>query len=84
MFYMCHSAVNKVNRRKYPSGRARISTVGNIVFSFVMFSVSLVLIVMSAGDLAAGSEGETLSSTLLSVIAVAVAFVAKLGLFFLY
>lgn len=83
MLYMAHRAVNKADPRKYPSGRARISTAGNIVFSFIMFSVSLVLIVMSARDLAAGSEEETNTFHLPSVIAVTVAFATKLGLFFL-
>ncbi|KAF4334577.1 metal tolerance 3 [Fusarium beomiforme] len=46
MLYMAHRAVNKVDPNKYPSGRARISTAGNIVFSFIMFSVSLILIVI--------------------------------------
>ncbi|KAF5581454.1 cation diffusion facilitator 1 [Fusarium pseudoanthophilum] len=83
MLYMAHRAVNKVDPSKYPSGRARISTAGNIVFSFIMFSVSMVLIVMSARDLAAGSEEETNKFHLPSVIAVTVAFATKLGLFFL-
>jgi divalent metal cation (Fe/Co/Zn/Cd) transporter len=83
MLYMSHRAVNKVDRRKYPSGRARISTAGNIVFSFFMFSVSLVLIVMSARDLASGNEGDTNAFHLPAVIAVAIAFATKLGLFFL-
>ncbi|KAF5575467.1 cation diffusion facilitator 1 [Fusarium subglutinans] len=83
MLYMAHRAVNKVDPNKYPSGRARISTAGNIVFSFIMFSVSLVLIVMSARDLAAGSEEETNKFLLPSVIAVTVAFATKLGLFVL-
>lgn len=83
MLYMAHRAVNKVDSRKYPSGKARISTAGNIVFSFVMFSVSLVLIVMSSRDLAAGSDTETTSFHLSSVIAVTCAFATKLGLFFL-
>ncbi|KAF5648095.1 cation diffusion facilitator 1 [Fusarium sp. NRRL 52700] len=69
MLYMAHRAVNKVDPNKYPSGRARISTAGNIVFSFIMFSVSLVLIVMSARHLAAGSEEETNKFHLPSVIA---------------
>ncbi|KAJ0337543.1 hypothetical protein COL922a_006643 [Colletotrichum nupharicola] len=59
MLMLSHRAVKKVDTQKYPSGRARISTAGNIVFSFIMFSVSLVLIVMSARDLAAGSDSET-------------------------
>ncbi|SPN98632.1 related to mitochondrial Fe2+ transporter MMT1 and related transporters (cation diffusion facilitator superfamily) [Cephalotrichum gorgonifer] len=83
MLFMSHRAVDKVDPRRYPSGRARISTAGNIVFSFIMFSVSLVLIVMSARDLAAGSEEETNKFWLPSVIAVAVAFATKLTLFFM-
>lgn len=83
MLLMAHRAVDKVDPRRYPSGRARISTAGNIVFSFIMFSVSLVLIVMSARDLAAGSEEETNGFHFPAVIAVAVAFATKLGLFFL-
>ncbi|KAF6804849.1 cation diffusion facilitator 1 [Colletotrichum musicola] len=80
MLMLSHRAVKKVDTRKYPSGRARISTAGNIVFSFVMFSVSLVLIVMSARDLAAGSEEETNEFHLPSVIAVAIAFGTKVSL----
>lgn len=83
MLFMSHRAVDKVDPRRYPSGRARISTAGNIVFSFIMFSVSLVLIVMSARDLAAGSTDDTKDFFLPSVIAVAVAFATKLCLFLL-
>lgn len=83
MLYMSHRAVDKVDHHKFPSGRARISTAGNIVFSFIMFSISLVLIVLSARDLAAGSLDETNGFHLPSVIAVTGAFATKLGLFFL-
>ena len=83
MLFMSHRAVDRVDPRRYPSGRARISTAGNIVFSFIMFSVSLVLIVMSARDLAAGSTDDTKDFFLPSVIAVAVAFTTKLTLFLL-
>lgn len=82
MLYLSHRAVNKVDPRKFPSGRVRISTAGNIVFSFIMFSVSLILIVMSTQDLTKGSETETKGFHLPAVIAVAVAFTTKLGLFF--
>lgn len=81
MLMLSHRAVKKVDTQKYPSGRARISTAGNIVFSFIMFSVSLVLIVMSARDLAAGSDSETNEFNLTSVIAVAIAFGTKFCLF---
>ncbi|EON98966.1 putative cation diffusion facilitator 1 protein [Phaeoacremonium minimum UCRPA7] len=83
MLYMSHRAVDKVDHHKFLSGRARISTAGNIVFSFIMFSISLVLIVLSARDLAAGSQVETNGFHLPSVIAVTCAFATKLGLFFL-
>lgn len=83
MLFMSHRAVDRVDPRRYPSGRARISTAGNIVFSFIMFSVSLVLIVMSARDLAAGSSDDTKDFFLPSVVAVAVAFGTKLTLFFM-
>ncbi|KAM9878553.1 cation diffusion facilitator [Verticillium dahliae] len=82
MLMLSHRAVKNVDPLKYPSGRARISTVGNIVFSFVMFSVSLVLIVMSARELAEGSEEETNKFHFPSVIAVSIAFGTKLFLFF--
>lgn len=83
MLYLSHRAVDRVDPRRYPSGRARISTAGNIAFSFVMFSVSLVLVVMSCRDLAAGSTDETKGFFLPSVVAVAVAFATKLALFLL-
>ncbi|KAL2758917.1 hypothetical protein ACRALDRAFT_1048532 [Sodiomyces alcalophilus JCM 7366] len=79
---MSHRAVSRVDPLRYPSGRSRISTVGNITFSFLMFSVSLVLIVMSVRELAEGSESETNAFHVPSVIAVAVAFSTKLVLFF--
>lgn len=78
---LSHRAVNRVDSRKFPSGKARIENAGNIVFCFLMSSVSFILIVLSARDLAAGSEAETLKFHLPSVIAVGIAFTTKLGLF---
>ncbi|KAK4991058.1 hypothetical protein LTR28_001400, partial [Elasticomyces elasticus] len=74
-------AVNRVDPRKFPSGKARIETAGNIVFCFLMCAVSFVLIVMSARDLAAGSPTLTAEFHLPSVIAVGIAFCTKLALF---
>ncbi|PSK51916.1 Metal tolerance protein 9 [Elsinoe australis] len=78
---LCARAVNRVDPRRFPSGKARIETAGNIFFSFLMSAVSLVLIVMSIRDLVAGSEKETLDFHLPSVIAVAIAFGTKFCLF---
>lgn len=79
---LCARAVNRVDPRRFPSGKARIENAGNIVFCFIMTAVSLVLIVMSARDLAAGNGGqETSTFHLPAVIAVSVAFCTKLALF---
>ncbi|KAI5783565.1 cation efflux family-domain-containing protein [Geopyxis carbonaria] len=77
-----HRAVNKVDSNRFPSGKARLETAGNIGFSFLMIAVSLILIVMSLRDLADGSTSETKDFHLPSVIAVSVALLTKLALFF--
>jgi cation diffusion facilitator family transporter len=74
-------AVSRVDPRRFPSGKARLETVGNITFCFLLTAVSLILIAFSARDLAVGQEAETNNFHLPSVIAVAIAFTTKLGLF---
>ncbi len=81
MLLLSHKTINKVDLKKYPSGRARIETVANITFSFVMCTVSLILIVISIMKLVEGSDSETTKFHLPSVIAVSGAFATKLGLF---
>ncbi|KAF1809551.1 cation diffusion facilitator 1 [Eremomyces bilateralis CBS 781.70] len=82
MLILCNRAVGRVDSRKFPSGKARIETAGNIIFCFVMIAVSLVVIVMSCRDLIGGSETDTKDFHLPSVLAVAIAFFTKLALFF--
>lgn len=79
---LCNRAVNRVDPRRFPSGKARIETAGNIVFCFLMCSVSFILIVMSIRQLAEGSKDETSGFHLPSIIAVAIALVTKTALFF--
>ncbi|KAL1302690.1 hypothetical protein AAFC00_003053 [Neodothiora populina] len=79
---LCNRAVNRVDGRKFPAGKARIETAGNICFCFLMCAVSFILIVVSARDIAEGSTTATTTFHLPSVIAVCVAFTTKLGLFF--
>jgi cation diffusion facilitator family transporter len=76
---LCHRAVNKVDARKFPSGKARLENAGNIAFCFLMTAVSLVLIVLSIMELVDGEKDLTFHYP--SVIAVGVAFVTKLALF---
>lgn len=76
-------AVRRVDPNRFPSGKARLETVGNIVFCFLMTSVSMILIAFSAKELVT-REGEAGTNTfhLPSVIAVCCAFLTKLVLFF--
>ena len=80
---VANRAVNKVDSRKFPSGKARIETVGNIVFCFLMSTVSCVIIVLSVKELVDGAPkaGTTKIFHLPSIIAVATAFTTKLILF---
>ncbi|KAJ5332872.1 hypothetical protein MYU51_008911 [Penicillium brevicompactum] len=78
---LCNKAVNRVDPRKFPAGKARIETAGNICFCFLMTAVSFILIAFSIRELAVGSEDETQNFHLPSVIAVSVAFATKLALF---
>lgn len=78
---LSNKAVQKVDARKFPAGKARIETAGNIVFCFIMTAVSFILIAFSIQELARGSVEETKDFHLPSVIAVTVAFCTKLALF---
>jgi divalent metal cation (Fe/Co/Zn/Cd) transporter len=78
---LCNRAVKRVDARKYPSGKARIETAGNIAFCFLMTAVSLIIIVQSCIELAEGSKTQTRAFHLPAVIAVAIAFTTKFGLF---
>ncbi|KAL8827551.1 MAG: hypothetical protein Q9170_006970 [Blastenia crenularia] len=94
---VCNRAVKKVDPRRFPSGKARIETAGNIVFCFLMTAVSMILIVLSAMELAAGNPAprscvpapennncaalKTKDFHLASIIVVSVAFCTKLCLF---
>ncbi|CAK7197656.1 hypothetical protein SEUCBS139899_000304 [Sporothrix eucalyptigena] len=77
-------AVKRVDPARFPSGKARLETVGNIVFCFLMTSVSFILIAFSVREIADGrspDEATTNKFHLPSVLAVAIAFATKLALF---
>jgi cation diffusion facilitator family transporter len=74
-------AVKRVDPNRFPSGKARLETVGNIAFCFVMTSVSMILIAFSVRELAETKNGEVNKFHLPSVLAVCAAFTTKLGLF---
>lgn len=78
---MCARAVSRVDARKFPSGKARIETAGNLSFCALMITVSVVIIVESIRTVAEHSGPETNAFFLPSVIAVAIAFATKFSLF---
>ena len=78
---LSNKAVKNVDARKFPAGRARIETAGNIVFCFLMTSVSFILIAFSVRELVQESTDDTKDFHLASVVAVSVAFCTKLSLF---
>lgn len=73
-------AIERVDARRFPAGKARLETVGNIAFCFLMTSVSLIIIAFAAQELAKADGAKDFH--LPSVIAVCVAFTTKLSLFF--
>jgi divalent metal cation (Fe/Co/Zn/Cd) transporter len=79
---LSNRATKRVDTKRYPSGKARIETAGNIFFCFLMCAVSLIIIVQAIQELAEGSTTQTKPFFLTSIIAVAVAFCTKLALFF--
>ncbi|KAK5995853.1 Metal tolerance protein 3 [Cladobotryum mycophilum] len=76
---LSNRAIKRVDPRRFPAGKARLETVGNIVFCFLMTSVSLIIIAFSAQELAKHSSEK--SFHLPSVISVCVAFMTKFTLF---
>ena len=78
---LCARAVSRVDARKFPSGRARIETAGNLCFCALMITVSVVIIVESIRTVAEHTGPDTNTFFLPSVIAVSVAFATKFSLF---
>ncbi|KAI0169473.1 hypothetical protein GGR52DRAFT_467742 [Hypoxylon sp. FL1284] len=78
-----NQAKKRVDPSRFPSGKIRLETVGNITFCFMMITVGAILIAFSCQDIAnrSGSSDEVNSFHLPSVIAVSAAFVTKLALF---
>jgi divalent metal cation (Fe/Co/Zn/Cd) transporter len=78
---MCNRAVARVDGRKFPSGKARIETAGNLSFCALMITVSVVIIVEAIRTVAEHSGPETNDFYLPSVVAVSIAFATKFSLF---
>jgi cation diffusion facilitator family transporter len=77
---LMNRAVRRVDPARFPSGKARLETVGNIVFCFLMVAVSLIIIAFAARELAE-HDGGLKPFNLPSIISVCAAFATKLSLF---
>ncbi|KAF8831857.1 CDF-like metal transporter [Lentinula edodes] len=67
--------------KRWPVGGARLETIGNIVYGFLMSSVNLVVIVESVRDLVTHTNGSVKNFHLPSILAVASALFVKFALF---
>ncbi|KAK0550010.1 hypothetical protein OC846_003844 [Tilletia horrida] len=76
-----HRKSKSVDETKWPIGGARFETIGNIVYAFLMGSVSAILIVQSLVDIAGHSGNDKNELHIPSLIAVGGAFVTKFILF---
>ncbi|KPM43545.1 hypothetical protein AK830_g3009 [Neonectria ditissima] len=76
---LSNRAIHRVDPRRFPAGKARLETVGNIVFCFLMVSVSLIIIAFACQELAESDAAKDFF--LPSVISVCAAFATKFSLF---
>ncbi|UZJ51196.1 hypothetical protein CBS101457_000516 [Exobasidium rhododendri] len=74
---LLHRASTRVDKRKWPVGGARFENAGNVCYSFIMSSVSMILIVESARDIASHKDTDVETLHIPALIAVGVAFVTK-------
>lgn len=72
-----HIKSKRLDKTKWPAGGARITNAGNITYAAVMGSVSVVLIVESARDIATHKSTDKEAFHVAALVAVAVALVVK-------
>jgi cation diffusion facilitator family transporter len=80
LLFWLHRKAQKLDIRKWPVGGARLETIGNIVYGFLMGSVNLIVIVESIRTLVSENT-ELRKFHLPSIIAVAAALGVKFLLF---
>lgn len=72
-------AIKRVDPRRFLAGKARLETVGNIVFCFLMTTVSVIITAFAAQELVQARTDKQFH--LASVVSVCAAFSTKLALF---
>ncbi|KAJ7109856.1 CDF-like metal transporter [Mycena epipterygia] len=81
MLFWLHKKAESLDGNAWPVGGARLETIGNIVYGFLMGSVNLVVIVESAQSLITKRNDDLKQFHLPSILAVAAALAVKLLLF---
>ncbi|KAJ7724248.1 CDF-like metal transporter [Mycena metata] len=81
LLFWIHRKAERLDDNAWPVGGARLETIGNIVYGFLMGSVNLVVIVESAQSLITKKNGDLKTFHLPSILAVAAALAVKLLLF---
>ncbi|OBZ78820.1 Metal tolerance protein 7 [Grifola frondosa] len=82
MLFWLHKKALELDVSKWPVGGARLETIGNIVYGFLMGAVNLIVVVESARVLITREgDGDTNALHLASLIEVAVAWGVKFVLF---
>ncbi|KAJ4145640.1 hypothetical protein LMH87_004484 [Akanthomyces muscarius] len=76
---LSNRAIKRVDPRRFPAGKARLETVGNILFCMLMTSVSFIIIAFAVQQLITKDEEKEFHIP--SVISVCVAFATKFSLF---
>ncbi|TFK56532.1 hypothetical protein OE88DRAFT_29216 [Heliocybe sulcata] len=82
LLFWAHWQANRMDLNKWPVGGARVQTIGNIVYGFLMGSVNLVVVVQSIQSIITHkSDEDTKTLHVPSIIAVAAALAVKFVLF---
>ncbi|KAJ8457448.1 hypothetical protein ONZ45_g18307 [Pleurotus djamor] len=81
LLFWLHRKSKTLNVDRWPVGGARLETIGNIVYGFLMASVNLIVIVEAVRTLATKSDDSLEKFHVPSIVAVAAAFGVKFLLF---
>ncbi|TFY81024.1 hypothetical protein EWM64_g2992 [Hericium alpestre] len=81
LLYWLHQKASKMDINKWPVGGARLETIGNVIYGFLMGSVNLVVIVESVRDLVSHHGGDLNTLHVPSLVAVGAALGVKFILF---
>ncbi|RDB29469.1 Metal tolerance protein 3 [Hypsizygus marmoreus] len=81
LLFWLHRKAEKLDINKWPVGGARLETIGNIVYGFLMGSVNLIVIVESIRSIVEKSNDDLQKFHLPSIIAVSTALGIKFLLF---